>query len=220
MDNNDKIDFGLENYARRSNSSDRLVDFSCSKMRDFLQKYDEDFNIIIYWEKPFNGYYSIPYKHLKTILKHEYSYKEEGKRWVFTIKNDILKCQNLSLNVSMFKHLGYFPIFNETFQGVSDPEGNRKLSSHLRIERDSDFIRKIKASYYKEDHRMPCQICGISFVQKYGELGCGFIEAHHKVPLSDLKDKENHRIEDFVFVCANCHRMLHRGNPVLKKRFS
>ena len=138
---------------------------------------------------------------------------------MFTIKNDILRCQNLSIDVSMFKHLGDSCIFNETFQGVSNSEGSRQLSSHLRIERDSDFIRKIKATYYKEDYRMPCQICGISFVQKYGELGRGFIEAHHKVPLSDLIDKENHRIEDFVFVCANCHRMLHRRNPVLKKDY-
>jgi len=61
-----------------------------------------------------------------------------------------------------------------------------------------------------------CQICGFSFEEFYGELGKGYIEIHHLIPLSDRENEAITRIEDVAVVCANCHRILHRSgkNPI------
>ena len=55
---------------------------------------------------------------------------------------------------------------------------------------------------------MPCEICGTSFKEKYGEIGDGFIEAHHIYPISELTE-ETH-INDLILVCSNCHKIIHR----------
>jgi predicted HNH restriction endonuclease len=83
---------------------------------------------------------------------------------------------------------------------------NRKLvTSHLHRERSRYLAteRKIHDDY-------ECQVCGLRFENAYGELGEGFAEAHHRVPLSRLTGKVKTRMQDLATVCANCHRMLHR----------
>jgi len=46
-------------------------------------------------------------------------------------------------------------------------------------------------------------------------LGKEFTEAHPKQPVADLKPKQLSYVEDIALVCANCHRMLHRGTETL-----
>ena len=85
-------------------------------------------------------------------------------------------------------------------------EGNRKaVISHLQRERSRVLAtdRKIRDNYR-------CQVCGLRFENLYGEIGAGFAEAHHRVPLNQLKGSVKTRIEDLSTVCANCHRILHR----------
>tara|TARA_B100002003_G_scaffold130454_1_gene120635 strand:+ start:236 stop:475 length:240 start_codon:yes stop_codon:yes gene_type:complete len=48
--------------------------------------------------------------------------------------------------------------------------------------------------------------------------GFPYIEAHHIVPLSNLKLGEKRKWDpknDFKVLCANCHRMIHKKNPPL-----
>ena len=45
----------------------------------------------------------------------------------------------------------------------------------------------------------------------YGDLGKGFIEAHHRTPLSELKGEKTTKLDDLALVCSNCHRMLHKA---------
>ncbi len=52
-----------------------------------------------------------------------------------------------------------------------------------------------------------CECCQFDFFAKYGKLGEGFIEAHHKMFLSTGSRRT--KPEDFAMVCSNCHRMLH-----------
>jgi 5-methylcytosine-specific restriction enzyme A len=61
-----------------------------------------------------------------------------------------------------------------------------------------------------------CYVCGFDFQQKYGDIGTGFIEVHHLIPLH--KTGKEYRVNperDLRPVCPNCHAMLHRGNPLL-----
>ncbi len=89
---------------------------------------------------------------------------------------------------------------------VFPQEENRKVvTSHLRRERS-----RLLATECKIRDKYTCQVCGFRFGNIYGKLGDGFAEAHHKVPLSKLKEGVTTRLEDLITVCANCHRMLHR----------
>jgi 5-methylcytosine-specific restriction enzyme A len=49
----------------------------------------------------------------------------------------------------------------------------------------------------------------------YGEIGAGYIEAHHLTPFSELKGRPTQLDPktDFAVLCPNCHRMLHKKSP-------
>lgn len=96
------------------------------------------------------------------------------------------------------------------------PEGKEMYKIHKLKERNVNLIEKAKRKKYEKNPTMSCEVCGFSFVTRYGEIGLGFIEAHHIRPLSDLSSEIETRFEDIVFVCSNCHRMLHRKRPWLK----
>jgi HNH endonuclease len=86
---------------------------------------------------------------------------------------------------------------------------------HLRIERNRRVIEAAKNSRLKVSGDLRCEACGFSFQRTYGELGLGFIEAHHKIPLGRLRRERNTAISDIALLCANCHRMVHKSNPLL-----
>jgi len=93
------------------------------------------------------------------------------------------------------------------------PEGKKKYAMHRSLERDVSIAKKAKAKCLKETGNLVCNVCKANFYELYGDLGYGFIEAHHKIPVSRLSENKNKiktRILDFALVCSNCHRMLHR----------
>ena len=95
------------------------------------------------------------------------------------------------------------------------PEGRVRYANHRRLERDSSITRKAKAKRLAETDVLCCEVCEMDFVQTYGEIGIGFIEAHHKKPVAELDGSEKTKISDLALVCSNCHRMLHRSIPLL-----
>lgn len=85
-------------------------------------------------------------------------------------------------------------------------ENRQHVVSHLQRERSRLLAndRKVKDNY-------TCQVCDMRFEDVYGKkLGENFAEAHHVIPLSQLKGEVKTSIDDLRTVCANCHRMLHR----------
>ena len=84
-------------------------------------------------------------------------------------------------------------------------ENRKHVASHLKRERSRYLATECKI---RDNYR--CQVCEFSFENVYGKLGSGFAEAHHVVPLGQLRDKVKTRVEDLITVCGNCHRMLHR----------
>jgi 5-methylcytosine-specific restriction endonuclease McrA len=90
-------------------------------------------------------------------------------------------------------------------QGTYPRHENRKhVVSHLQRDRSRFLANKCKI---RDNYK--CRVCGHLFEKVYGQLGVGFAEAHHLVPLSQLRDNVKTRLSDLVTVCANCHRMLH-----------
>jgi len=84
-------------------------------------------------------------------------------------------------------------------------ENRRKVTEHLRRERSPNLARLAKVR-----DGFTCTVCGFNFERSYGNLGKGFAEAHHKVPLSQLRSAVKNTPDQLVTVCANCQRMLHR----------
>lgn len=105
------------------------------------------------------------------------------------------------------------PVANDDDESAF-PEGIRKYKLHHSLERDQAFIRHAKAKRLKDEGKLECEVCDFDFSLEYGQHGDGFIEAHHRVPVSQLDGKTRTKLEDLAFVCSNCHRMLHRGNPL------
>ncbi|UPG89503.1 DUF3578 domain-containing protein [Luteibacter aegosomaticola] len=90
-----------------------------------------------------------------------------------------------------------------------EDSGRKKL--HYRIERNKKLANDVK-----EALGFTCQACGFNFEEAYGELGKGFIEAHHLTPISTLvpgKVQLDPR-QDFAVLCSNCHSMIHRSEFV------
>ena len=95
------------------------------------------------------------------------------------------------------------------------PEGEEKYVQHRGLERDSRIGKNAKELRLDEVGVLRCDVCGFSFSDFYGEMGAGFIEAHHTVPVSQIKGKRKTKIEEIALVCSNCHRMLHSSAKVL-----
>ncbi|KQC06633.1 MAG: hypothetical protein APR62_01035 [Smithella sp. SDB] len=112
------------------------------------------------------------------------------------------------------------PLNEEEKLGLNDyegmyPEGNENIKTHVMKERNTTLIKKAKELWSKESNGdIICKVCGFSFRGYYGEIGDGFIEAHHIIPLSKLSGLNTTKISDLIPVCSNCHRMLHRNSDI------
>lgn len=95
------------------------------------------------------------------------------------------------------------------------PEGKAKYELHRRLERDTELARRRKQSRLEATGKLECEVCGFDFAAAYGDHGFGYIEAHHTVPISTLTGNTRTKASDLALVCSNCHRMLHRGEPLL-----
>jgi 5-methylcytosine-specific restriction protein A len=94
------------------------------------------------------------------------------------------------------------------------PEGRILLRTHQTRERNSKAIKDKKAEVLRKTGTLLCEVCNFNFQAMYGERGREFIECHHTVPLAELTPGQKTRIADLALVCANCHRMLHRGGLI------
>ncbi|MER8639307.1 HNH endonuclease [Mesorhizobium sp. M1365] len=63
---------------------------------------------------------------------------------------------------------------------------------------------------------LACMACGEDFSKKYGIHGRGFIHVHHLTPLKKIgRAYQVNPAKDLRPVCANCHAMIHRREPML-----
>jgi 5-methylcytosine-specific restriction protein A len=109
---------------------------------------------------------------------------------------------------------GLDPIIEETDDAAAAGSGSlieqRRYKMHRRIERNA---KAAKAA--KKHHGTRCQACEFDFHEQYGEIGLGFIEAHHLKPIGSLNEGEAVSYDiaaDFAVLCSNCHRMIHKSS--------
>lgn len=92
------------------------------------------------------------------------------------------------------------------------PEGRVLYRMHRTHERSRGLVNRKKQLALRECGRLACEICGIDFAERYGAMGQGFIECHHRVPLAMLEPHTSTKLTDLVLVCPNCHSMLHANS--------
>jgi 5-methylcytosine-specific restriction protein A len=100
---------------------------------------------------------------------------------------------------------------------TSDPEveeaareGRALLLLHLRRERSPKLREKKINEVVAKRGCLECEVCGFDFERTYGERGIRYAEVHYVTPLH-VSSPVNTRLEDLAILCANCHRMIHRG---------
>ncbi len=86
-------------------------------------------------------------------------------------------------------------------------EGGVKYRQHRRRERNAKLVASKKASV----DPLVCEVCGFDFEKQYGDLGKGFAECHHIVPLELADSVIETKLSDLAILCSNCHRMIHRN---------
>lgn len=117
-----------------------------------------------------------------------------------------------------------FPDVDE--ENITAKEGRRRWAQHFRRERNAKIVREKKNQVLRATGSLKCEVCQFDFKKRYGALGEGFCEAHHKQPLStlDLQTETETKLEDLAILCSNCHRMIHKTKPIMsvtdfKKRY-
>lgn len=90
-------------------------------------------------------------------------------------------------------------------------EGATRAVMVNAYERDRDARAACIAHY-----GMRCLVCGFDFEAQYGPRGKGVIDVHHLKPLAEVKaGYQVDPVTDLRPVCANCHTIIHRGDPQL-----
>ncbi len=93
---------------------------------------------------------------------------------------------------------------------IQDDEGRRVLRQHLHSGRSARLVAAFKRSL----RDFTCSACAFDFRKVYGDLGHQYIECHHIRPVSKMAAGEKTKLSDLVPLCANCHRMVHRSQPM------
>jgi 5-methylcytosine-specific restriction endonuclease McrA len=109
------------------------------------------------------------------------------------------------------RHIG-----SERPQPDQDPtlarlEGQARVRMVIHRARESALrAAKIRAAVASTGH-LRCEVpgCGFDFEEAYGQLGRGYAQVHHLIPLTE--GTRETRLEDLAVVCANCHAMIHKG---------
>ncbi len=89
------------------------------------------------------------------------------------------------------------------------PEGSRTTVLVNRYERSREARRLCIKAWGTE-----CSVCTMSFGDRYGEVGKGFIHVHHLTPVAQIG--ASYRVDpvrDLRPICPNCHAIAHRKTP-------
>ncbi|GEM_PF-4598868 len=111
---------------------------------------------------------------------------------------------------------GQVPSEDDLFQldlPESTYEERCRIQNHRKVERNPQA-----AQAAKQFHGYTCQVCAFNYEKVYGKLGHKYIEAHHLKPMYELPPNQAIKVspkDDFAVLCSNCHRMIHRENPIL-----
>lgn len=92
-------------------------------------------------------------------------------------------------------------------------EGNTVSRVQAIKQRNNKLIHQAKKRHQEQCGALACEVCGMNFEAQYGEIGQGYIEAHHRKPMAEMAGETFSEVDDIILLCSNCHRMIHRQTP-------
>jgi 5-methylcytosine-specific restriction protein A len=143
---------------------------------------------------------------LLTVLQQRYrSYKWTPEAGGLTVPEPI--ANELFAEIQQSVRFGFTP---EALVDVKlYAEGKAKTVTSKTYDRNPR-ARQVCIEHYGYN----CSVCGFNFGDTYGPIGGTYIEVHHLKQVADIgAEYLIDPIKDLRPVCANCHRMLHRGRP-------
>jgi predicted HNH restriction endonuclease len=218
------------NYIRKSIASQRYrFKFEYLKLQSYIEKFDENFNLIIIGhDEQETDFFIIPYSSVKSIFTQQNlaQVKNNSKSWLGRITNNKLRVSNCStvIDVSNFYgNVSFLASITEAAQLIDNhistlifPEEVSQASKYSEGSTKQIYVnvyeRNLKARQEcLEYYGAKCYVCGFQFARVYGKIGENFIHVHHLKPLSEINQEyEVDPIKDLRPVCPNCHAMLHR----------
>lgn len=212
-----------EHYFRKASPEDNYwFDFSKGPIEKLKKKHGDEFYLVIYgnYDDVLSDYYALPYSDVKTLFDEQHK-DENRERWIGSIVDNKMTIKGSKLDISKYyknnefyneiiKFLLIEPVSGDVTPIESEAmllsEGSKTSILVNKYERNPEARSKCIEHYGTK-----CQVCGFDFKDKYGEIGEGFIEVHHKKPISEIgASYEVDHINDLIPVCSNCHSMLHR----------
>jgi 5-methylcytosine-specific restriction enzyme A len=140
---------------------------------------------------------------LDKIIFDEYTEKRELLHAVASEIRKITSSADLKSKVFLIED-------DEVDEGDFVLEGRILYKLHKLRERNRKIVAKKKKWAINKFGKLGCEVCGLVFEEYYGEIGKGYIECHHRIPLSKFSINTKTTINDLALVCSNCHRMLHK----------
>lgn len=117
------------------------------------------------------------------------------------------------------------PLSGPAFPRLAPPDRPATVGelSENDVYKEGD-VQRVTVNRYERDpkardacidhHGLRCAVCDLSFEERYGAPGKGFIHVHHMRPLHRLRASNPVNPKtDLIPVCPNCHAMLHRRDP-------
>ena len=84
---------------------------------------------------------------------------------------------------------------------IEAPEGRLLAQNHRSRERARELVAQKKGRALRSGKALVCEVCDFDFAAQYGSRGFGFIECHHKQPLSLLAPGSKTKLADLVLTC-------------------
>ena len=148
-------------------------------------------------------------KHLQDIFKDFKTYKKEDyPELVFRRLSDVL--------YSVYLDSDTVPVGSDTI--LLDDIGREDVfKSYADGKKTQSYVTKYERNFKNREnaikaHGRSCMICGFNFEESYGDPGKGFIEVHHRKPVSEYEGELLiDPVQDLACLCSNCHRMIHRN---------
>lgn len=96
-------------------------------------------------------------------------------------------------------------------------EGGLPEGAKIRVEVNKYERSPVNRAACIAIHGAKCYVCGFEFHVKYGAIGYGFIEVHHRIPVSRMGAAYVvDPASDLIPLCSNCHSMVHRHDPPME----
>lgn len=142
-------------------------------------------------------------KHGSKLQKKIWSYYIGKREYLHKVATAIRNCLPLPFEYNLMSDLDERDFI----------QGSILYQYHKYLDNNWQTVNRLRKRA-RSRGRLYCEKCGFDFYEIYGNVGDGFIECHHKIDVIYYKNNIVVKDSDFILVCSNCHRMLHRGYKI------